>query len=850
MARKRDAVFFTVSLVVLIMLLTVSYTGLLISPPLVPLLDPISGFWSEGAYSKIPNGLIVKDPSLSNKVIVVFDNYGIPHIYASSLDDAFFALGYIHARERLWQMDIFRRSAEGLLSEILGEDALPIDIFIRSILIPYYANVTLQYIKENTTLRKYYDYLVSYSNGVNKFISGLTASNMPLMFKLLGYEPKLWKPFDTLAFAVLMSWDLTGVFDDLYFYEVAQKLGVDKFMEIFPIFRPYTENYTIVQNQTFKSADSTLVDKIKESYDPSLLRAVERTLNGLLNVRRALDKLSFVSKLIRVGVEERYAGSNNWAVSGEKTKSGKPILCSDPHLAINIPVYWYLAHIVVPGVTNMYGVTFPGTPAVIIGFNDYIAWGLTNTQADVIDFYYYKINGDKYYYKGEWRTFEERTEIIPVKDGKPYELKIRSTVHGPILTEDITGFNYTIAMKWIGHSVVTNLVTLLDMYTAKNYNDFVNALKYWNVPAQNFAYADANGNIAIWSAGKYPIRDWGEGLFPYNGSEGEGEWDEYVPFWEIPHQLNPSSGFVVSANQRPYPKGYKYFLGIEWDPYYRARRIYDVLRQSEDVTVEDMQKLQLDYYNVLASRLLPVLISDLKKAELDDVEREALNVLEGWNYEMDKNSVAPTIWYYWFINYREMIWRDEWINKGITLDYTWGHNSLNKYQPPLEYTEYITREVPNATWFDNVTTKNIVENRTTIAILSFKKAIKQISSDLGENINEWTWGKINKLYVEHLSGLRELSRGPYSLSGGLGTVNSWGTGEFHGGAGLRMIVDFSNKSNSKIIIAGGQSGHITSPHYDDLLKIYVEGGYITPLVQGDPANIPSEYIEARWEFSP
>jgi len=850
LVKKKDAVFFVVSLAVLTMLLTASYTPLLISPPLLPLLDPVTGFWSERAYSKIPDGLVVKDSSLSNKVIVVFDKYGVPHIYASSLSDAFFALGYIHARERLWQMDIFRRSAEGLLSEILGEDALPIDIFIRSILIPYYANVTLHYLMENSTLRKYYDLLVSYSKGVNKFISGLTKSNMPLMFKLLGYEPKLWKPLDTVAFAVLMSWDLTGVFDDLYFYEVAQKLGFDNFTEIFPIFRPYTENYTIVQNLTSESIELDWEKKLKESYNPNLLRVIEKTLNGLFDVKKALSKFSIVSSIIRVGLEERYAGSNNWAVSGEKTKSGKPILCSDPHLAIDLPVYWYLVHVVVPGVTNMYGVTFPGSPAVVIGFNDYIAWGLTNTQADVIDFYYYKINGDKYYYKGEWKDFGERVETIPVKDSKPYELKIRSTVHGPILTGEITGFNYTVAMKWTGHDVVTNLITLLKLYEAKGYTDFVDALKYWNVPAQNFAYADSSGNIAIWSAGNYPVRDWGEGLFPYNGSNGEGEWKEFVPFWEIPHQLNPSSGFVASANQRPYPKGYKYFLGIEWDPYYRARRIYDVLRGSDNVTVEDMQKLQLDYFNVLASRLLPPLLSDLDKADLNDLEKEALNILKSWDYEMDKNYVAPTIWYYWFTNYREMIWRDEWESRGITTEYNWGHNGLNKYQPPLEYTEYITREVPNATWFDNVTTKDIIENRTTIAIMSFKKAIKEITSKFGENPDEWKWGKINMLYVEHISGLEELSRGPFPLSGGLGTVNSWGTGIFGGGAGLRMIVDFANKSNSKIIIAGGQSGHILSSHYDDLLLIYVKGGYITPLTKEDPSKIPSEYIEAKWQFMP
>ena len=851
--RKRNLVFSGISLIFLIAFSLIAFTDILISPPLLQLVDPNKGFWSELYFSQLESSKVIKDPSLSSDVRVVFDIYGIPHIFASNLKDAYFALGYIHARERLWQMDMFRRFAEGRLSEILGRDALEIDIFTRVIGLPYYANLTLQELKSNSSLRLYYDYLDAYSRGVNKFIDEI-GDRLPLMFKLLNYRPEHWTPFDSIAFAYLMSWDLTGNFDDLYFYEIAQKLGFEKFDEIFPIYRPYTENITIVRKWPvrdggYESLDLYSLEKMP-IFDEKLAIMFDNVLDKIVGLRKKIGEIGLIDPLFGGG-DYFNLGSNNWALAGEKTYSGKPILCSDPHLSINLPLFWYIVHIYVPGLTNIIGVTFPAAPPVIIGYNSWIAWGLTNTQADVVDFYYYKVSGGKYLYKGSWRDFDKRIEKIRVRGEGVVKVVINSTVHGPVISSDVSGFDYVVAMKWIGHRVVLNLVTLFKLNVAKNYNDFVEALKYWSVPAQNFVYADVYGNIAIWSAGLYPVREFGAGRVPYNGSAGEGEWVEYVPFNEIPHELNPVRNFVASANQRPYPRNYPYYLGIEWDPSGRARRIYEVLSKLDQATLEDMKELQNDYYEVWAEKFVPTLVSELNKVDLEDqLLEQAKDVLANWNYLMDKNLVAPTIWYYWFETYRDYIWLDEWKAAGIRTDYTWGHNGLNRYQPPVEYTLYITLEEPNSIWFDNVSTPNIIENRSFIMVKSFKDAIEKIKRDLGDNINDWIWGKINKLYVEHLSGLKELSRGPFSLSGGFDTVNSWGAGTFGGGAGWRMIVDFSDLNKSLIIIAGGQSGHILSKHYDDLLKIYIKGEYINIKMYTNPEKIPKELIEASWIFKP
>jgi len=266
-----------------------------------------------------------------------------------------------------------------------------------------------------------------------------------------------------------------------------------------------------------------------------------------------------------------------------------------------------------------------------------MTYGLVNTQADVVDFYCYKMSNGKYLYKGMWKDFEQRVEIIRVKGQKPYKLVVNSTVHGPVLTGDLTKFNITVAMKCTGHMVTLNLVTLFKLNVAKSYEDFVDALRYWNVPAQNFAYADVFGNIAIWCPRKFPIRPHGSGRFPFNGSAGEGEWTSFVPFNELPHVLNPPRNFIASSNQRAYPREYPYYLGTEWDPSYRARRVYTVLYQTYGAKVEDMMKLQLDYYEVLAERMVPVLVEEYDKKPFgDSLVAQAIEILRNWDYRMEK----------------------------------------------------------------------------------------------------------------------------------------------------------------------------------------------------------------------
>ncbi|MBI3760923.1 MAG: penicillin acylase family protein, partial [Chloroflexi bacterium] len=655
-----------------------------------------------------------------------------------------------------------------------------------------------------------------------------------------------WTVLDELTFAKFMAWDLSSSFDDLYLTTLTERMGAEKVAELFPFDRPY---------------ESSIAPSWPPTGTPIGRGPHPRPLShGETGVDPAIhDILSRAESAGQLRHAGDWRGSNNWAVSGARTASGKPLLASDPHLGYQLPSLWYAAHIVTP-TQDVYGVTLVGVPAVIIGHTRNIAWGLTNTQADVIDFFAEKINPDnanQYWHDGAWQDVETVDEAINVRGGAAVHHPVRITAHGPILTQH----GVTVAMQWTGSGPTFEARALFNLNHAENYDQFVEAVRDFQAPAQNFAYADTAGNIAIWSAGKFPIRKSGDGRTVADGATGERDWVGFVPLEAVPHAINPERGYLLSANQRPAPANYPYALGWQWDPSYRARRIEQTLSAGHALTVADMQALQFDSKDTLAESLLPVMLPVIAP----DVARSyggpsssALTELTKWDYRMATDSIAATIWARWAETFRRMTWADEWKAAGFEFDAegkmlkdwgAWGFNGDNEYQPPLELWEWMVREKPDSPFFDDASTPGKVEMRDDLVRASFAAAIDSLVAGYGSDTASWRWGDHHKLEIKHLLDVGVLNRGGQPIPGDGNSPNGQSSGPTSGGGpSWRMVVDLGNIANSFGVYPGGQSGSPLRPHYDDMIGLWVEGKYIPMYFPAKPEDMDRSTVESIITF--
>jgi len=819
------SLFFTV---VLVVVLAIPLGPL---PALGPLLSPVGGLWSAARDGSFRAEEHVGFVGVAGTVEIVRDQYGVPHIFAQSDTDAAFALGWLHARERLAQMDLQRRSAAGTLSELVGPDAVEDDQFMRDVGLRRAAQATFAAMDENDpALAAMY----AYAAGVNAYLEKIAPNSLPLEYKLLGVRSVAeWSVLDELTFAKFMAWDLSSSFDDLYVTTLTEKMGAQKVAELFPFDRPYESPIAPVwpPNENVTSAGLPGSNQLQSAIADLLSRAASAG-----QLRHPGD----------------WRGSNNWAVSGARTASGKPILASDPHLGYQLPSLWYAAHIVTPN-QNVYGVTLVGLPFVVIGHTRNIAWGLTNTQADVMDFFTEKINPEaenEYWHDGKWESVQAVDEVIHVRGGADVHHEVKITAHGPILTQK----GLTVAMQWAGSGATFEARALYNVNHAEDYSAFVAALRDFQVPAQNWAYADTAGNIAIWSAGKYPIRKSGDGRAIADGSTGERDWTGFVPFEDVPRVLNPESGYVLSANQRPAPPDYPYFLGWQWDPSYRARRIEQALSAGQGLTVADMEILQLDAKDTLAEALLPVMLPVVSNVATDSLNKSALDALLAWDYRTGVDSTAATIWVRWLDIFRRTTWADEWKAAGFAFNDkgdelkdwgAWGFNGDNEYQPPLELWEWMVREKPDAPYFDDVSTPGKAETRDDLIRASFAEAIQSLADDYGPDIAGWRWGEHHKLEVNHLLDVGVLNRGGQPVPGDGNSPNGQGSGPASGGGpSWRMVVDLGDIATSFGVYPGGQSGSPLGAHYDDMIGLWVEGKYIPMVFPSKPEDIDASIIES------
>jgi penicillin amidase len=758
-------------------------------PPLGDLTNPRGGLWSVAETARYPARLELTFPELERSVTVLRDEGGVPYIFAETEDDLFFALGFVHAQDRLWQMDVQRRFGDGSLSEVFGPDFVETDRFQRTIGLRRAAEAQVASLPSDDIQMRM---TTAYAEGVNAFIRWAGNTWLPLEFKLLDYRPEPWTPVDSFTIGNVIAWGLSGSLSDVDFELVRRTLGDDAANELFPLDGPF--QVPVVPG--FEGGQAVLRSAPPAPLSDALRRAAD-------DVREKEARLApFLG-----GV--RGLASNNWAVGGNKTATGMPLLANDPHLRFQLPAVWYEVRLV-GGAVNVYGVTFPGIPIVPIGRNDRIAWGATNVGADVVDLYEEWVNpanDSEYRVEDRWEPFEIVEETIRVKGAAPETVVVKVSRHGPLVTEK----GLSLALRWTGYEPNDGLRAFYRMMTARDWDAFRDALRDFSVPAQNWVYADVEGNIAIRPTGWYPIRMGGTGRGVLNGSSGEFEWTGFVPFDEHPEAVNPPQGYVASANQQPAGAAYPYYLGWNWDPGYRARRINQLLRDGSFFTVEDMKRFQLDTYDTAAAAFVPFVVGAVG-TQCVGVQCEALSALATWDRRVDVDATGPTIWWFFINAFMRNTWDDEWIElEGVR-------------RPPLNVLERLTRTDPNAPWFDDRSTA-VVEDRDAIIRASFVEAVDEIVARLGPNGTEWRWGALHTRRFPHLTGLDALSVGPIPSPGNSVTLNVAGGLAATAGPSWRMIVDFGDLDASIGAYPGGQSGNPLSVHYRDRLDEWLAEAY-------------------------
>ena len=759
------------------------------------------------------------------------DRYGIPHIFAACTEDAYFALGYLHATDRLFQMELFRRRASGSLAEIFGRAALDDDIFARQIGIRRSAEATWRSSRLETIIKLE---IVAYCAGVNARLHELESRGFPEPFKSLGLKPAAWTPVDAIAFPKYMGWDQSGTDTDVWMGMLVKKLGLKTVDELFPLDRPY-EIPTVAAGLHAGSAAP-----VGGEADHPLFPA------GYEEAARVLHQ-RFVSA--RFG--SRFAfGSNNWAIDGTKSATGKAMLASDPHLGLSLPSIWYAAHLVAPGL-NIMGVTFAGFPYVIIGHNHRVAWGLTNLQADAVDYFMEKMDGQhphQYFYKGEWHDTDQQTEEVPVHGEKPVSLEIESTVHGPL----VTNHGLRLALEWTGLGPTFEVMALAHINRAHNLHEFREALKDWQVPALNVAYADADGNIAIFPHGALPIRKRGFGRWPVDGSSGDYDWVGVIPDDQLPFAVNPPQHYVASANGRPAGVGYPHYLGWMWDASYRTRRIHHLLGGHEKITIEQMEQFQMDVHDAAAEAFVPALVAAYEHKPFGDARvKDAIELLRQWNFEATPASVAPTLWWVWFEKFSAAVWQDDFEAADVEpWPGAWGFSGTNRRLPIVEVLEFLTRENPASYWFDDVRTPQ-KETRDEILARTFVAALEQLSKERGPDMADWRWGKTNVLRLHSITQQSALDRGGMAVRGDGFTLCPGGEGgEVDGGASWRMVVELSNPVRSYGVYPGGESDDPASPHYDDMVEPWAEGRYLPLYFYSSPREFRAGEVESTLELEP
>ncbi len=765
------------------------------------------------------NGTL-KVGGLKHPVEIIRDAMGLPHIYADNAGDLFFAQGYVHAQDRLWQMELNRHVGHGQLAELFGDTefgdstTVKADKFLRTIGLDRAAKADLQALDSQSR-----GYLQNYADGVNAFLRQ-HQDNLSLEFTLLGYKPADWQPVDTVVWSKVMAYNLGGNYEDellrVRLIDAVGKERIDQLVPSYPALGPFIIPPEVKRFGSIAPPPSS----VWQGKDEEIVAIGKPDLEDLQAINDSL-------KLMGEGV-----GSNDWVVDGTRTTTGKPLLANDPHLDISMPSVWYANALHCTPVSaecpfDVAGYTFPGVPGVVIGHTSRIAWGVTNTGPDVQDLFIEKINPEnpnQYSYQGQWQDMELDPQVIHVKNGADVPFAVQYTRHGPIITPVLKGVTATLALEWTAtHERSTIVKSLLALDRARNWDEFRDALRSWDVPAQNFVYADVDGNIGYQMPGRVPVRARGTGTVPAPGWTGEYEWSGYIPFDELPFVYNPSSHFIVTANNQVVPKDYKYLIASNFAAPFRARRIGELIDNGAKLSPDDFKRIQGDIYSAPLTKLQKYVLPLKPNGFLAE---RALKYVKEWDGNLTQDTIG-----------------------GAILEVTYSSLVRDLFEPllgPDLFKSYLQRgdahrlaidqlldDPNNPTWDDPETLQQ--ETRDDRMAKAYFEGVDWLGSQFGDWPPDWHWGRFHTATFAHPFGsIRPLdlifNYGPTGVPGDGYTI--FNTGFDYSKpytdqtvSSMREIIDLSDLDRSWWIQTTGESGQPLNAHYTDLTPMWRDVRY-------------------------
>ncbi len=812
---------FAAALIVSVALLYACFFGAGPLPALGPAFNPSTGAWTMAADAGSYGSQTLHLNGLLHPAKVVFESNGTAHISASSDHDLFLAMGYVHAKFRLFQMDLERRQGEGRLSEVLGagknDDVLNFDRFHLQLGLVRTAQAELAQL---ATDKKTRDVLDAYTQGVNDRIDEAEATHqLDPMFSLLGYQPKPWTTFDT----EIIKGDLTEMesFTDtpLVMALLNKSLGPDLTSEWFPVLPPNQQSpydlgpYAGASKPAPTTYFSLITDE-QAATDAALYSRLSAMPEGTLAIR---------------------GESNNWAVAGSKSASGGALMAGDPHLHLTLPAIWFQLSLDSPGY-HVSGVSVPGTPVILLGHNQNISWSLTDAQNQQT--FYYEEKEDsahpgQYFWNGAWKKYETVAYDIPVLGAATDHFTVKLSVHGPVMSQR----GLTTSVWWAGSLPSHDLRNVLDIDQAANWDQFRTALSDWHGSAHNFVYADDQGNIGMISAGLYPQVAKGRPWLPMPGT-GEYDVTGTIPFDQVPQVYDPPSGYVWTANQRQVTGDYPYYIGTAsdfFDPGYRADEIHRVLSEDKKFTVADMEALQTDTRDFLAAEMVPLLMHALQGETLTGNDKAAADALSSWDYRMEKDSNAATIWWTFWQSYLSATFDPWWRTHNVKVDRSIVDDYLGE-----DLEAWTANDQTNPAF----TLIGSAQNADDVMRTAFRSTVKTLGSQLGSDPAHWTWGRIHTRTIENLANITALNYGPVPERGDAFTPLA-----AHGfpsveGPSWRMVVDWGAHTFEGIY-PGGQAENPASDWYSTGVTTWLDGRY-EPMMQFDQAA--STASAATWSL--
>ncbi|HSZ86747.1 MAG TPA: penicillin acylase family protein [Puia sp.] len=759
-------------------------------PPIGKFVSPQHGFWQNAdAYDK-DYSADLKFPGIIDSATVYIDERLVPHIFAVNERDAYFIQGYLHAKFRLWQMEFEVYAAAGRISELIGDKALNFDREKRRLGMVYAAENSLKEMEADPITKSECD---AYTEGVNTYIDNLKESELPVEYKLLNYKPEHWNNLKSALFLKYMSLDLAGHENDFEYTNAKNYFGISDFEKMYPY--------------------------LQDSLDPIIPKGTTYPNPGVVVKTPANADSLYFSKNDSADVLEskpnKDNGSNNWAVSGKKTKSGRPILCNDPHLGLNLPSLWFEMQIRTPQF-NAYGASFPCAPGIIIGFNDSCAFGFTNAERDVRDYYDIQFKDEsmkEYWFNGKWKESTFRYDTIKIKGKPDFIDTVTYTVFGPVMydkkfTGERTSGKKYYAVRWKAHDASNDLKTFNRLNHAKNYNDYFDAIKNLHTPGQNCIFACKNGDIAIWDQGEFPAKWKRQGDFIMPGTDSSYEWQGTIPQEENPHMINPEREFVSSANQFPVdPSVYPYYLG-GYFPMYRGLTINRRLAAMNNITTDSMEILQTNNYNSFAAMAVPLLLKNISRDSLDYNEKDYYDTLKKWNYTNDVNESGATVFVLTWNNFEDIVWNDE-LSK--CKEPTTKPESESLLESILKDSAYKFLDDINTPQKETLRDDILAAFRKTTLTLKNLEVAKKLS-----------WEMYKDTRINHLAKLAPFSKLHLNIGGGSNCINAANSDH---GPSWRMIVELTDTTNAYGIYPGGQSGNPGSRYYDNFVDDWAAGKY-------------------------